>query len=92
MVYDIGSGTGSIAVEMAALSNTVKVYALEQKPEAAELIRQNKEAFHLENIEVIETKAPDGMGCASCATHALSAVAAESLGRFWMFFIRKILA
>lgn len=70
VVYDIGSGTGSIAVEMAALSNTVKVYALEQKPEAAELIRQNKEAFHLENIEVIETKAPDGMDALPAPTHA----------------------
>ena len=45
VVYDIGSGTGSIAIEMAALSPTVKVYALEQKSEAVELINVNVIGF-----------------------------------------------
>ena len=70
IVYDIGSGTGSVAVEIAALSNDLQVYAIEQKKEAVSLITQNKELFCLQNITVIETKAPEGLTNLPPATHA----------------------
>lgn len=70
VVYDIGSGTGSVAVEMASLSDEIQVYAVEQKKEAVSLIMQNKEKFCLENITVIEAKAPDGLTGLPPATHA----------------------
>lgn len=70
VVYDIGSGTGSVAVEMAGLSDEIQVYALERKKEAANLIRRNRDKFGLENIEVVETEAPEGMDDLSVATHA----------------------
>lgn len=41
VVYDIGSGTGSIAVEMARLSDNLTVYAIERKQEAVALIEKN---------------------------------------------------
>ncbi len=34
VVYDIGSGTGSIAIEIAGISDDIQVYAVEQKHEA----------------------------------------------------------
>ena len=58
-VFDIGSGTGSVAVEIARLSPEIRVWAVERKPEAAALIRKNAEKFHLRNIEVKEASAPD---------------------------------
>ena len=70
VVYDIGSGTGSIAVEIAGLSDEIQVYAVEQKSEAVSLIRQNKEKFMLENITVIEAAAPEGLTELPVATHA----------------------
>lgn len=70
VVYDVGSGTGSIAIEMAGLSDNIQVYAIERKAEAAELIRKNKEKFGLENIEVIEAEAPDGLAALPVPTHA----------------------
>ncbi len=70
IVYDIGSGTGSIAVEIAECSGSVRVFAIEQKEDAAELIRKNREKFHLENIEVIQAKAPEGMENLPVPTHA----------------------
>lgn len=70
VVYDIGSGTGSIAVEMAALSDRVQVYAIEQKEEAVSLIKQNQEKFGLENIHVVLAKAPDGFEKLPVPTHA----------------------
>lgn len=70
VVYDIGSGTGSVAVEMADISPDIEVFALEQKPEAVELIEKNKEKFHLDNITVIRTKAPEGLMDLKMPTHA----------------------
>lgn len=70
VVYDIGSGTGSVAVEMADMSPDIEVFALEQKPEAVELIEKNKEKFHLDNITVLKTKAPEGLMDLKMATHA----------------------
>lgn len=70
IVYDIGSGTGSIAVEIAGLSDNIQVYAIEQKPEAAALIGRNKERFGLENIVVREGRAPEALQELTKATHA----------------------
>ena len=70
VVFDIGSGTGSIAMEMAGLSPDIQVYAIEQKKEAVSLILQNRDKFQLENISVIETKAPLGLRDLPMATHA----------------------
>lgn len=70
VVYDIGSGTGSVAVEMAMLSPEIQVYAVEQKKEAVLLIEQNKEKFRLDNVTVIEKKAPEGLRNLPMASHA----------------------
>lgn len=70
VVWDIGSGTGSIAVEIAGLSDEIQVYAIEKKGEAAELIRRNREHFGLENIRLVETEAPGGLMELPMPTHA----------------------
>lgn len=70
VLYDIGSGTGSIAIEAAELSDDIKVYAVERNEAAVELIHKNIEKFRLENIEVIEAIAPCGMDGIKKATHA----------------------
>ena len=70
VVYDIGSGTGSIAVEIAGLSDEIKVFALEYKEEAISLIAQNKEKFELNNIEIVSGTAPDALENLPVPTHA----------------------
>ncbi len=70
VVYDIGSGTGSVAVEIAGLSDTIQVYAIERKSDAISLIEKNKEQFGLENIAVIPADAPEGLVDLPMATHA----------------------
>lgn len=70
VVYDIGSGTGSVAVEIAGLSEDIQVFAVERKKEAVSLIQKNKEKFRLENITVAETEAPEGLDSFPFATHA----------------------
>ena len=68
--YDIGSGTGSIAVAAASLSCGIKVFAIERKDEAVELIKQNREKFGAYNIDIVKEEAPNGLDSLPAATHA----------------------
>lgn len=70
VVYDIGSGTGSVAIEIAGISDNIQVYAVEQNHEAVSLIEKNKEKFELQNITVAEEEAPEGFAGLPMATHA----------------------
>lgn len=70
ILYDIGSGTGSIAVEAAALSHDIKVYAIEHKKEAIALIEKNKGKNGLQNITILEGMAPEVLSGLPAATHA----------------------
>lgn len=58
VVWDIGSGTGSISVEAALLVPGGTVYAIEKNARAQELTRHNAEQFKTFNIVPILGEAP----------------------------------
>ena len=61
VVYDVGSGTGSVSIECARLSPDIFVFAIEQKEEAANLTKENAVRLGLsDQIVVINKKAPEG--------------------------------
>lgn len=70
VLYDIGAGTGSVGIEAALSIPNGQVYAIEQKPEAIELILQNREKFQAENLIVIKGTAPEAMEGLPMPTHA----------------------
>ena len=70
VLLDIGSGTGSIAIESAFLSEEIEVYAIERREEALEILHENINNFMLDNIKVIEGEAPEALEGISYATHA----------------------
>ncbi len=70
VVYDVGAGTGSVAVEMARMAVEGRVYAIEKKPEAVELIRRNRQKFAVPNLEVAEGLAPEACRDLPAPTHA----------------------
>lgn len=70
VVCDIGSGTGSIAVEIAGISDRIFVYAVEKKKEAVLLTRKNQEKFGVNNMQVVEGEAPDALAALPSLTHA----------------------
>lgn len=70
VVYDIGSGTGSVAVEIAGLPGRIQVYALERDKGAAALLGRNKEAFALDNLLIREGEAPESFAGLPAPTHA----------------------
>lgn len=80
VVYDVGSGTGSIAIECALRSPGVLVYAIEQKPEAVRLLRKNMEKFHVANIIPVEGTAPEVLKGLEPPTHVFIG---GSGGRLW---------
>ena len=59
VVYDIGSGTGSVTVEAARIASEGQVIAVECDEEAFSLTKENVEKFCLENVTCVFGKAPE---------------------------------
>ena len=59
VIWDIGAGSGSIAIEAGRIAKMGKVYAIEKKHDRIEQINENMKNFLMKNIEVIEGEAPD---------------------------------
>lgn len=68
--YDIGAGTGSIAIEMAGLATEGMVYAIEKEPLARELMEKNKKKFGITNMKIISGRAMECMESLPVPTHA----------------------
>lgn len=68
--YDVGAGTGSVAVEMALRAHQGKVYAIEKKEDAFALILENKKKFAADNLEIVGGCAPEAMEELPVPTHA----------------------
>jgi len=59
IIWDIGAGTGSVAIEIARLCPTGQVFAIEKTSAGQLLIQQNKERFQVKNVTIIPESAPD---------------------------------
>lgn len=70
VVYDIGAGTGSVSVEAARSGDRIRVYAVEKKAEAAELLEQNRKKFRADGIRIITGTAPEALEGLEPPTHA----------------------
>jgi precorrin-6Y C5,15-methyltransferase (decarboxylating) len=69
IIWDVGAGTGSVSVECALAAGEGRVFAVERNPEAVSLIRGNRIKFCTDNIEVIESEAPDALIGLPAPTH-----------------------
>ena len=58
VVYDIGGGTGSVAIEAASIHPSLKVYSFEKDDAAFDLMLQNIKKHHAMNISAIKGEAP----------------------------------
>lgn len=56
--YDIGAGTGSVAVEMALSAYEGQVYAIDRNGTALALAQKNCKQFHIGNVQFIKGEAP----------------------------------
>lgn len=58
-LWDIGAGTGTIAIEAALLCPKGKITAVERDEEVAGLIKTNCDRFSITNVEVVSGSAPE---------------------------------
>jgi precorrin-6B C5,15-methyltransferase / cobalt-precorrin-6B C5,C15-methyltransferase len=59
VVWDVGAGSGSVAIEAARLSEPGMVYAVEQDAADYHLILANAESFGVHNLKAIHGTAPE---------------------------------
>lgn len=61
VLYDVGAGTGSVAVELALVDPSVQVFAIECVEKACDLILENRTKFGAYNLNLVSGKAPDAL-------------------------------
>ena len=59
ILYDVGAGTGAISVAAAGIADTIHVFAIEERREAADLVEQNRVKYGRDNLSVIRGSAPE---------------------------------
>jgi precorrin-6Y C5,15-methyltransferase (decarboxylating) len=59
LIWDVGAGSGSVAIEAAGLADPGIVYAIEQNPADHQLILANAERFGVKNLAAVLGTAPD---------------------------------
>lgn len=57
--WDVGAGSGSVAIEMALKATGGEVFAIERKDTAVELLRENTRRFGLHNLTIVSGLAPE---------------------------------
>ena len=60
IVWDVGAGSGSVALEAAVIASTGMVYAVERDVECVELLRQNVAQLGPCNVLIVEGRGTGG--------------------------------
>lgn len=87
--WDIGAGTGSVAIEMALQARCGQVYAVERKTEAVELLRQNQQRFSTENLTVVSGYAPEACTNLPAPSHAFIGGSAGNMREILELLLEK---
>ncbi len=87
--YDVGAGTGSVSVEMALRAHQGRVYAIEKKEEASELLLENKKKFAADNLEIIKGSAPEALEGLPAPTHAFIGGSSGNLKEILKVLLKK---
>ena len=69
VLYDVGAGTGSVAIEAACQDGRIRVYAIEKNPEGVELIRKNAQKLRTDHVQIVQGTAPEALRELEAPTH-----------------------
>ena len=61
VLWDLGAGSGSVAIEAAMFIKTGQLYAVEKNNERIRHIEINRDKFGVPNLQVIQATLPDGL-------------------------------
>lgn len=76
--WDIGAGSGSVAIEMARLTGNM-VYAIERNEAALELMKANCRHFAVDNVEIVGGLAPEACASLPAPSHVFIGGSAGNL-------------
>ena len=60
--WDLGAGSGSVAIEASLFITEGVIVAVEKNPERVEQIRRNRSRYRVTNLEVVQADLPEGLG------------------------------
>ncbi len=89
VVYDVGAGTGSVSIECARMAPDGKIYAIEKKKEALELLKGNRRLFAAAQVEIVAGEAPEVLEELDVPTHAFIGGSGGRLREILMSLLRK---
>jgi precorrin-6Y C5,15-methyltransferase (decarboxylating) len=61
VLWDLGAGSGSVAVEASIFVTGGKIFAVEKQPRRISQIEENRRRFQVPNLEVIAAELPQGL-------------------------------
>lgn len=67
--WDVGAGTGSVSIEMALQARKGRVFAIEKKDTALDLLQENKNKLSVSNMEIVSGLAPEACADLPAPTH-----------------------
>ena len=59
VIWDVGAGSGAVAIEAAQIASDGHAYAIEMDPDDHDLIKQNAARFNVPNLTAVLGRAPD---------------------------------
>ncbi len=87
--WDVGAGTGSVAIEMALQAENGQVYAVERKEAAVDLLKENCRRFGTDNVSVIPGPAPDVCEDLPAPTHAFIGGSSGNMKQILSLILKK---
>ena len=94
IVYDVGSGSGSVTVEVARIATEGQVFAIDSDEDAMSLTQKNAEKFCLENVTFLHGTAPEILENTQnlqipAPTHVFIGGSKGNLGKIVRFALQK---
>ena len=87
--WDVGAGSGSVAIEMALQAWKGHTYAIERKEAAVELLRENKQKLGADNLTIVSGMAPDACTTLPAPTHAFIGGSSGSMQEIMTLLLEK---
>ncbi len=89
VLWDVGAGTGSVSVEAALTCPAGRVFSIEFKKDALALLEENRAKYCLQNMEIIEGRAPEALADLPVPTHVFIGGSGGEIGEILNIVLAK---
>ena len=89
VLWDVGAGAGSVSVEAALACPDSKVWSIECKKDALALLAENRAKYSLQNMSIIEGRAPEALIDLPVPTHVFIGGSGGEIGSILDFVLAR---